>query len=92
MDGFLLQFYASGQSMSRRGAGETAGPGDLYIIDMAQPLATATTDHDHLSLVVPRRLLEGRLIGSGNNHERVLPAGLPRISAAGNDDQRLPPL
>jgi AraC-like DNA-binding protein len=29
---------------------------------------------------VPRRLLEGRLIGSGNNHERVLPAGLPLVS------------
>ncbi|UXS41638.1 helix-turn-helix domain-containing protein [Agrobacterium tumefaciens] len=80
MDGFLLQFYASGKSMSRRGSGETAGPGDLYLIDMAQPLATATTDHDHLSLVVPRRLLEGRLVGSGNHHERVLPAGLPLVS------------
>ena len=62
MDGFLLQFYASGRSMSRRGSGETAGPGDLYLIDMAQPLATTTSDHDHLSLVVPRRLLEGRLL------------------------------
>lgn len=81
MDGFLLQFYLSGRSVSRGGSNaEVAGEGDLYVIDMAQPLSTTTTDHDQISLVVPRRLLSSRLEHLDASHMRVIPAGLPLVT------------
>lgn len=81
MDGYLLQFYLSGQSASRGGSNcEVAGEGDLYIIDMAQPLATTTTDHDQISFVVPRRLLSARLESPDASHLRVIPAELPLVA------------
>lgn len=81
MDGFLLQFYLNGRSASRGGSNsEVAGEGDLYVIDMAQPLSTATTDHDQISLVVPRRLISARLDSADAAHMRVIPAGLPLVT------------
>lgn len=80
MDGYILQFYLKGQSASRDGRYPIASTGDLYIIDMAQPLATSTTDHEQLSLVVPRRLLAPRLKNSDDLHLRVLPAEMPLVS------------
>lgn len=81
MDGFLLQFYLKGRSASRGGSNsEVAGEGDLYVIDMAQPLSTATTDHDQISLVVPRRLISARLDSPDASHMRVIPAGLPLVA------------
>jgi AraC-like DNA-binding protein len=81
MDGYLLQFYLRGQSATRGGSNaEVAGEGDLYVIDMAQPLATSTSDHDQISLVVPRRLMAERLDGPDSVHMRVVPAGLPLVA------------
>ncbi|MBS1166990.1 MAG: AraC family transcriptional regulator [Proteobacteria bacterium] len=81
MDGYLLQFYLSGRSASRGASNsEVAGEGDLYVIDMAQPLSTTTTDHDQISLVVPRRLLSARLEGPDASHMRIIPAGLPLVT------------
>ena len=81
MDGYLLQFYLSGRSASRGGSNsEVAGEGDLYVIDMAQPLATTTTDHDQITLVVPRRLLSNRLESPDASHMRIIPAGLPLVT------------
>ncbi|WP_026783207.1 helix-turn-helix domain-containing protein [Pleomorphomonas koreensis] len=80
MDGYLLQFYLRGQSATRGSNAEVAGEGDLYVIDMAQPLATSTSDHDQISLVVPRRLMTPRLDGPDGVHMRVIPAGLPLVS------------
>ncbi len=80
MDGYLVQFYVSGQSASRGAAGSVARPGDLYVIDMAQPLATSTIDHEHLSLVIPRQMLAPRLKCPDDNHELVLPARLPLVA------------
>ena len=80
MDGYLLQFYLTGASASRSGDAPTAGPGDLYVIDMARPLMTRTNEHDQISLVVPRRLLATSLDAPDDIHERVLPANLPLVS------------
>ncbi|MQT14878.1 helix-turn-helix domain-containing protein [Segnochrobactrum spirostomi] len=79
MDGFILQFYFTGQSAARDGKRPVAGAGDLYVIDMAQPLATATTDHDQFSLLVPRRLLAPRLKQVDSLHLQVLPANMPLV-------------
>lgn len=79
MDGYVLQFYSRGESRSRSGD-SFAKPGDLYLIDMAQPLATVTTEHAQLSIAVPRRLLSPLLKAPDDSHELVLPAHLPLVS------------
>lgn len=79
MDGYVLQFYGSGESRSRDGE-SVARPADLYLIDMAQPLATVTTEHAQLSIVVPRRLLAPLLKTPDECHELVLPSHLPLVS------------
>jgi AraC-like DNA-binding protein len=79
MDGYVLQFYSRGESMSR-GEGGVAQPADLYLIDMAQPLATMTSEHAQLSIAVPRRLLSPLLKTPDDCHELVLPAHLPLVS------------
>jgi AraC-like DNA-binding protein len=81
MDGYLLQFYLSGHSASRTSGEEAmARPGDLYVIDMAQPLATRTSDHEQISLVVPRRMLAARIGHPDGHHQQVIPARLPLVS------------
>ena len=80
MDGYLLQFYLTGKSASRSGDAPTTSPGDLYVIDMTQPLMTRTSDHDQISIIVPRRSLAPSLNSPDDSHERVLPAGLPLVS------------
>lgn len=82
MDGYLLQFYLRGQSAMRGSNAEVVGEGDLYVIDMARPLTTSTSDHDQISLVVPRRLKAERLNGPDSVHMRVVPAGLPLVALA----------
>lgn len=81
MDGYILQFYLNGQSAARNdGNLPVAGQGDLYVLDMAQPLATSTTDHDQISFIVPRRLLAPKVDHSDNLHQRVIPAATPLVS------------
>ncbi|MBD9597855.1 hypothetical protein IB270_34085, partial [Ensifer sp. ENS05] len=80
MDGYLVQFYVSGESGGRGNSDRIARAGDLYVIDMAQPLATSTIDHEHLSLVIPRQMLAPRLKRPDDNHELVLPAKMPLVS------------
>lgn len=81
MDGYLLQFYLRGKSARRSGSNsQVASEGDLYIIDMAQPLSTVTTDNSQLTLVVPRRLLAPQLDQPDNLHMRVVPATMPLVS------------
>src|SRR5690606_12205799 len=55
-DYYLLQFYLGGSCSVREGGpARRMQPGDLFIVDAAQPLATATTDYDILNLIVPRK-------------------------------------
>jgi len=81
MDGYLLQFYLRGQSARRSGSNShVAAEGDLYVIDMAQPLSTTTNDHEQLTMVVPRRLLAPHLDQPDGVHMRVVPAAMPLVS------------
>ncbi len=55
---YLLQFYTEGSCGPRDGAAsEATRPGDLLIVDLAEPLATGASDFANLNLVVPRRML-----------------------------------
>ena len=57
-DEYVLQFYLDGKCGQRNQRSDVcAGAGDLFIVDTAQPLATATTRSQFLNLAVPRRLL-----------------------------------
>ncbi|QRY70603.1 helix-turn-helix domain-containing protein (plasmid) [Ensifer sp. PDNC004] len=71
--------FTDGTSEDRQGR-HLACPGDSYVLDMAQPIATSFTDHSHLSLVVPRRMLAPLLKAPDKCHERVLPAELPLVA------------
>lgn len=79
MDGFLLQFYTTGESQDRFG-NYTAKRGDLYVLDMAQPMSTLTSPHAHVDIAVPRRLLAPLLTDPDNCHQRVLDAKLPLVT------------
>jgi len=79
MDGYLLQFYIDGESQDWNGR-YTARKGDLYVLDMARPMSTATNPHSHIDIVVPRRLLAPLLKQPDDSHELVLDANLPLVS------------
>ncbi|WP_227747175.1 AraC-like ligand-binding domain-containing protein [Paraburkholderia franconis] len=52
-DHYVLQFYLDGTCGSRNTrAGVSTRPGELFIVDAAQPLATTVTESDFLNLVV----------------------------------------
>ncbi|MDO1585247.1 helix-turn-helix domain-containing protein [Rhizobium oryzicola] len=78
MDGYLLQFYLKGQSEDRHGS-HLAQAGDLYVLDMAQPLATTTTECAQISLVLPRRLLAQHLKSPDASHGQVISSQEPLV-------------
>ena len=80
MDVYVLQYYLEGSCGQRDGAPGTATrPGDLFIVDAAQPLATSTTDSRFLSLAVPRRLLAPLLRAPDELSMRVLRGDAPMV-------------
>lgn len=80
LDHLLLQFYTEG-SCGRRdgGADERTRPGDLWICDLAQPLATATSSFTNLNVIVPRRVLAPLLSAPDEHNMRVLPGSSPLV-------------
>lgn len=80
LDHLLLQFYTEG-SCGRRdgGSDEQTRPGDLWISDLAQPLATAATAFSNLNLIVPRRVLAPLLTAPDDHNMQVLPASSPLV-------------
>jgi len=70
---YLLQFYVKGGSGRRDDASDMwARPGDLLVIDLTQPLATAATDFENLNLFIPRRLLAPLLKTPDDVHMRII--------------------
>ncbi|WP_199030990.1 helix-turn-helix domain-containing protein [Ralstonia sp. ASV6] len=81
IDVYVLQYYLEGSCAQRDGANGTATrPGDLFIVDAAQPLATSTSDSRFLSLVVPRRLLAPQLRSPDELSMRLLRGDAPMVS------------
>ncbi|ADH87446.1 transcriptional regulator, AraC family [Ancylobacter novellus DSM 506] len=78
LDHITLQVCLRG-SHGRRdgGAADQANAGDLIIADLAQAQATATTDHDSLSLTIPRRLLAPLLKTPDEHNLRRIPGNAP---------------
>lgn len=80
LDHVMLQFYTRG-SCSRRGGGpdEKTSPGDLWISDLAQPLATTVSDFENINLILPRRLLAPHLKAPDEHQMRVVPRSNPLV-------------
>jgi AraC-like DNA-binding protein len=79
-DYYMLQFYLQGSCGARDGGSDRqTRPGDLFIVDAAQPLATATSDFGNLNLIVPRRLLAPLLKAPDEQNMRVLRGGMPLV-------------
>lgn len=80
-DYYLLQFYLGGTCSVREGRSARAmQPGDLFIVDAAQPLATATTDYSIMNLIVPRRLFAPLLRAPDEQSQRILPGNMPLVA------------
>ncbi|MGZ8242893.1 AraC-like ligand-binding domain-containing protein [Methylomagnum sp.] len=78
LDHFLVQVFRQGRNAGRFGKSHLdARPGDVMLMDLAQPLETRTGDQDSLTLVVPRRLFEQRHKSPERLHGRVLPKESP---------------
>lgn len=80
-DYYMLQFYLEGICGARDGgADRQTRPGDLFVVDAAQPLATATSDFGNLNLIVPRRLLAPLLKAPDEQNMRILRGNLPLVA------------
>jgi AraC-like DNA-binding protein len=80
-DQYILQFYMGGHCRSRDGGPEAATqPGDMFIVDAAQPLATETTRSEFLNLAVPRRLLAPLLKAPDQQSMRVIRGNDPTVA------------
>lgn len=74
LDHFLVQIYRKGGT--RGLCGKTAlhaRPGDVFLLDLSQPLATCADDFDNFTLVIPRQLLSQYLRQPEKFHGRLLP-------------------
>ncbi|MDJ1157023.1 AraC family transcriptional regulator [Chelatococcus sp. SYSU_G07232] len=87
---YLLQYYQRG-SCGRRdgGSGDRTRPGDLFITDLAQPLATAASDFTNLNLIVPRRLLAPLLQRPDEHNTRIVRGNNPLVELFLNHLQSL---
>lgn len=77
---YLIQFYIEGRCGERnRPDCEWTRPGDLLVVDLAQPLTTGATDFTNLNLIIPRRLLAPLLVSPDAHHLRIIRSELPMV-------------
>lgn len=80
-DQYVLQFYLGGSCRVRDGDMQACTrPGDMFIVDASQPLATETTRSEFLNLAVPRRLLAPLLNAPDQHSMRVLRGTEPMVA------------
>jgi AraC-like DNA-binding protein len=81
LDHIILQFYLEGTCGRRDGSSdEVTRPGDLWVTDLAQPLASVTTGFSNLNIVIPRRVIAPLLSQPQSHHMRVLPGQDPLVT------------
>lgn len=99
LDHYLIQTHLRGGQAVRSGKCQNeAQPGDILVIDLAERHEAATTDFEHLTLVVPRPLLapflerpdsqEGRVLKRGSALTDIAVAHLKMIAAKANSLSR----
>ncbi|GGE87404.1 helix-turn-helix domain-containing protein [Stappia taiwanensis] len=78
MDHIMIQRYEAGtMEVSHRGGTETFAQNGLIVFDLAQEMASRTTDLVNLSLLLPRNVLEPHLKEAGDHHMQVLAGDNP---------------
>ncbi len=90
LDHYLIQVYRDGICDGTYGdVQNTVHPGDVKIIDLAQPFHTFNTDFDNTTLTIPRAALAPLLDRPDSLHGTVLPGASPLGSVLGAHIQAL---
>ncbi len=74
-DHCLLQLYTRGSTSGQWGnkANSTVQAGDIFLLDLSQPIASFTTDFTNVTLVIPRYILQQHLPNVEKYHGCILP-------------------
>lgn len=77
-DLFMIQMFIEGETAARVAGREViAKPGDIWIIDLAEPIDAVNSDFRNISIVVPRSRIEGNLRAPDAHHLRRIAADTP---------------
>lgn len=72
LDSYLVQLVTSGELAGDfNGVRASAGPGDILILDLSQPLKNQVTEGSRINIVIPRQPLE-KAVNGRNLHGTVL--------------------
>ena len=84
LDHYMIQVYRAGVCDGTYGETQnTVRPGDVKVIDLAQPFSTFNTDFDNTTLTIPRAALAPLLDRPDRLHGTVLPGNSPLGSVLG---------
>lgn len=77
LDHCLLQLYTRGSTAGQWGNKNhsTVQAGDIFLLDLSQPITSLTTDFTNITLVIPRPVLQQHLPDVARYHGRLLPRG-----------------
>lgn len=75
LDHFLLQLYTQGETSGQWGkhSNFTVQAGDLFLLDLSQPIESFATDFSNITLVIPRSILQQHLPNLEKYHGCILP-------------------
>jgi len=75
LDHFLIKMYTQGSSSVQWGKNNhlNARSGDIFLLDLNQPIKSLASDFSCLSLIVPRDMLSAKLPKPERHHGRALP-------------------
>jgi AraC-like DNA-binding protein len=86
LDHCLLQMYTRGSTTGQWGnkRNSTVQAGDIFLLDLSQPITSLTTDFTNISLVVPRHILAQHIPEVEKYHGCILPhkSALARLLGA----------
>jgi AraC-like DNA-binding protein len=75
LDHFLIQMYTQGSTSGQWGKNNnsTVRSGDIFLLDLNQPIKSLASDFNCLTLIVPRSMICAKLSEPERQHGRVLP-------------------
>lgn len=75
LDHCVIQLYLQGSTSGQwgRNNNSTVRAGDIFLLDLTQPIESFASDFSNLTMCVPRRLLAEKLPEPERYHGRVLP-------------------
>lgn len=75
LDHCVIQLYLQGSTSGQwgRNNNSTVRAGDIFLLDLTQPIESFASDFSNLTMIVPRRLLAEKLPEPERYHGRILP-------------------